>query len=61
MSGTAFAVIGVMIVCAFIGLAIGDKKDRGGLGFGLGLCLGVIGLVIIALLRPVRREEERNS
>jgi hypothetical protein len=57
MNGPAFAVIGSMIVCSLIGLAIGDRKNRGGLGFWLGLCLSVVGIVIIALIAEDAHEE----
>jgi len=44
-------VIGIWIICAFIGrsMAINRNRSAGG-GFILGLLLGLIGLAIIALL-----------
>jgi hypothetical protein len=39
-------------VCALVGWAIGNSKGRGTAGFFLGLLLGVIGLIIIAVMRP---------
>ena len=40
----------VWIVCAFIGAAIGGAKNRAGTGFLLGLVLGFIGVIIIAVM-----------
>ena len=42
----------VWVVCALVGWAIGNSKGRGTAGFFLGLLLGVIGLIIIAVMRP---------
>jgi hypothetical protein len=42
----------VWLLCAFVGYAIGKDKTNigGGLGFVLGLFLGLIGIVIILLV-----------
>jgi Protein of unknown function (DUF2510) len=40
----------VWAVCGFIGWRIGDGKGRGGLGAFLGVVLGLIGIVIIAVI-----------
>jgi hypothetical protein len=40
------------ILCGILGFAIGDHKGRAGLGAVLGLCFGVLGLLVIALLEP---------
>jgi hypothetical protein len=40
------------VLCAFIGMAIGSSKGRAGTGFILGLVLGLIGIVIIAVMSP---------
>lgn len=42
----------IWLVCALLGLLIGQPKGKGGLGFLLGLFLGVIGLIIIAVAKP---------
>lgn len=42
----------IAIVCAIAGFFIGQNKGHAGLGLVLGLLLGVIGLIIIALLPP---------
>ena len=41
----------VWIICAFIGMGIGKGKGKRGAGFALGLFLGPIGIVIIALMK----------
>ena len=38
-------------VCAFVATAIGKSKGRGFLGFVLGAFLGIIGVVIILLMK----------
>ena len=43
------------VICGLIGQAIGKKKGRGSDGFWLGLILGVIGLVCVALMKPSER------
>jgi hypothetical protein len=50
---TAFYVI-LWIICSFAGWKIGDSKGHPALGFVLGFLLGLIGLVIIALVRPAQ-------
>jgi hypothetical protein len=52
------------LVFALIGSAIGRPKGRATEGFFLGLLLSLIGVIIIACVKPsreflVRREEER--
>jgi hypothetical protein len=42
----------IWLACAFIGLLIGSNKGRPGAGFLLGLFLGFIGLIIIAVMSP---------
>lgn len=42
----------IAIVCAIAGYFIGQNKGQAGLGLVLGLLLGVIGLIIIALVPP---------
>jgi hypothetical protein len=39
----------VWLVCAFIGMGIGKSKGKGALGFILGLLLGPVGIIIIAV------------
>jgi hypothetical protein len=40
----------VWLICTFISGAIGSKKGRAGLGWVLGILLGPIGLIIIAII-----------
>ena len=49
---TAWALIG-----GGVGVAIGSRRNRTGVGFALGLFLGFIGWIIVAVLpeNPVRR------
>ena len=42
------------ILCSFAGWKIGDSKGRPVLGFVLGFLLGLIGLAIIAVMRPAQ-------
>jgi len=41
----------VWVICAFIGMGIGKSKGKGGAGFALGLFLGPIGIIIIAVMK----------
>ncbi len=45
-------VILIWVACAGLGYAIGNSKGRGTEGIVLGLLLGVIGLIIVACLKP---------
>jgi hypothetical protein len=45
----------IWIVCGVAGYYIGKPKGRPGWGVALGLILGIIGLIIIALI-PRRRD-----
>lgn len=51
------------VICATIGLAIGDlgKKRNGWTGFLLGLFLGPIGWIIVAVLPPSAEESDDTS
>ena len=46
------AVVIIWIICACIGLAIGQQKGRATEGFILGLVLGLIGVLIIVIMKP---------
>jgi len=45
----------LFLIMGFIGMAIGEPKNRGGLGFVLGLFLGIIGILIIAVLGKAKK------
>lgn len=45
-------VLFVWLACGGIGAAIGNSKGRGGAGLALGLLLGIIGVIIIAVMSP---------
>jgi len=42
----------VWIICLAVSVKVGKDKGRNGLGWALGLLLGPIGLIIIAVLPP---------
>ena len=42
----------IWLLCAIIGLMIGDKKNRPILGLSLGFFLGLIGIIILLILEP---------
>lgn len=44
--------LGVAFLFGLIGLAVGNTKNRGGLGFVLGFFLGIIGVLIAAVMSP---------
>ena len=45
-------VLAILLVCAVLSMIIGATKGRSGAGLLLGLFLGPIGLIIIAVLPP---------
>lgn len=45
-------IIIVAIVCAVIGVVIGGGKGMAGAGLALGLLLGPIGVIVIAVMKP---------
>ncbi len=49
-AGVALVALVVAVVCAFAGQAIGRPKGYPGVGFAIGLLLGVLGVVIVALM-----------
>ena len=44
------------ILFGLVGYAMGKPKGYPGVGFFLGLLLGCIGLVIVAIMRPAKRD-----
>jgi hypothetical protein len=51
----------IWAVCGFIGWKIGDSKGRGGLGALLGIILGLIGIVIIAVIPKKKSADDAGS
>ena len=49
------------ILCAAIGYWIGQTKGRGGEGAALGLLLGFIGIIIIAVMKPTAELQAREN
>jgi uncharacterized membrane protein YeaQ/YmgE (transglycosylase-associated protein family) len=61
--GTVLVWIIAALIFGASGSAVGKSKGRSGQGFWLGALLGIIGVIIIACLRPdrealIRREQE---
>lgn len=57
-----FVLWGVIVLVSY---QIGADKGRGAAGFWLGLCLGLIGLIIVACMQPsyevsLQRQAERE-
>lgn len=50
-----YALLGLL--CGLVGAAIGSAKSRAGFGFFLGLVLGPLGCIIIAVLPGERRRD----
>ena len=48
--GAVLIVLIITLACAFAGQAIGKPKGYPGAGFTIGLLLGVLGVVIVALM-----------
>ena len=61
ISGLVAVLVVALLVCAFIGMAVGNSKGRGGLGFLLGLVFGVFGLIVIAVLGPTPEAQARRD
>src|SRR5581483_2776556 len=56
-SAIVAAIVGYCLIFGLAGAAVGATKGRGVQGFGLGFMLGIIGLIVIALLKPESRYE----
>ena len=62
MSNAWLFVIAVMFCSGLVGVVIGDAKGRGTEGFFWGAFLGVIGWIIVAILRPTAEvQAERQA
>jgi len=59
MSRVVFVLMFAMIACALLGVAIGDTKGRSTIGFWLGVLLGPIGVVIVALMSATPEAQAR--
>jgi hypothetical protein len=56
-AGALLIFVVVWVICGGIGYAIGNSKGRAGAGLALGLFLGIIGIVIIAVMQPSARSK----
>lgn len=55
------AVLLVWLVCGFVGALVGSSKGKAGAGAVLGFLLGVIGLIIIAVMKPSPEFEAKKA
>jgi Protein of unknown function (DUF2510) len=55
------ALLVLWAICALAGWAIGNQKGRGGEGLLLGVLLGIIGIIIVACLRPTAEVEAKRQ
>lgn len=61
MAGLLIGVGFALLVCATIGALVGGPKGRSGSGFALGLLLGPIGIVIVAVMSPAPVIQQRRD
>jgi hypothetical protein len=55
---TTEAVSIIWVLCAILASAIAAPKGKAGLGFFLGLILGVVGVIIAAVMKDERVEQQ---
>jgi hypothetical protein len=62
LTGVFWVLVALLsVVSAGVGMAIADKRGRGGAGFLLGLFLGPLGVLLAALLGPEYPEVRSDS
>lgn len=52
---------GIAFVCLFVGMIIGSAKGFAGLGLFLGLLLGPLGVLIVAIMKPTPEVQARRE
>lgn len=61
MAEVIFIYLGIGAVFGTIGWAVGESKDQGPAGFGLGFLLGPLGVLIAVLLPPTAEAQARKN
>ena len=47
------------VVCIIVATMVGSSKEKGGLGFVLGLLFGIIGVILIAVIPENKKIENK--
>ena len=53
--------VAVDVICLFLGMIIGGSKGFTGLGFFLGLLLGPLGVLIVAVMKPTPEVQAKRE
>ena len=55
------AYVAVDVICLFLGMIIGGSKGFTGLGLFLGLVLGPLGVLIVAVMKPTPEVQAKRE